>query len=417
MSSKTNWAGNLTYAARRIVRPESRAELAEILSGDEPLRVVGSRHSFNTISDTPGTLIATDGLPAEIEVDAAAGVVRVGGGVRYGDLARELVAQGYALPNLASLPHISVAGAIATGTHGSGDRLGALTTSVRALTILTPTGQERHFARDDPDFGGAVVHLGALGVVVQVELEIEPAYDVVQCVYDGLDLQVVADRLDEITASATSVSIFSDWGSGRAGQIWTKHRADAGESPAGELLPRLGAVLADGPRHPVPGGDARASTEQGGIAGSWADRLPHFRLEFTPSNGAELQSEYFVDRSDAPAAIAALRSLGEQIAPLLQISEIRTVRGDDLWLSPAVGRDTVAFHFTWVPDQPAVEALLRQMEAVLPASTRPHWGKLWQYEPARVTELFERWDDFAALRAECDPERKLVNDFLARLGL
>lgn len=237
---------------------------------------------------------------------------------------------------------------------------------MRALTVLTPAGDERRFARGDAQFDGAVVHLGALGVVVQVELEIEPAYDVVQYVYDGLDLDVVAERLDEITASATSVSIFTDCGSGRAGQIWTKHRADAGEAPARQLLPQLGAALADGPRHPVPGGDVRASTEQGGAAGSWADRLPHFRLEFTPSNGAELQSEYFVDRADTPAAI---------------------------------------------------EALLRRMEAVLPETTRPHWGKLWQYDPARVTGLFERWDDFAALRAECDPQQRFVNDFLARLGL
>ncbi|GHD10596.1 D-arabinono-1,4-lactone oxidase [Zhihengliuella salsuginis] len=415
---EANWAGNLTYSAQRIVHPADRAELVRALAGDGEVRVVGSRHSFNGITDTAGTLIATDRLPAGVEVDGSAGSVRVGGGVRYGDLAALLAGRGLALGNLASLPHISVAGAIATGTHGSGDRLGSLATSVRALTLLTPGGDEVRYERGDEDFGGAVVHLGALGVVVEVELDVEPAYDVAQTVYERLGWDTAVEHLDAITSSATSVSLFTDWGpADEVGQIWTKQRSDAGEPPAAALLPRLGATLADGPRHPVPGGDTRASTEQGGAAGNWADRLPHFRLEFTPSNGDELQSEYFVPRADAPAAIDALRSLGEEISPLLQIGEVRTVRADDLWLSPACGQDTVAFHFTWVPDQPAVESLLVKMERVLPSSVRPHWGKLWQMEPADVVARFENWDRFAALRAQLDPERRLVNDFLRRFGL
>lgn len=415
---EANWAGNLIYGARRIVHPADRAQLAEALAGDGEVRVVGSRHSFNDITDTTGTLIATDRLPAGVEIDGSAGTVRVGGGVRYGDLAALLAGHGLALPNLASLPHISVAGAIATGTHGSGDRLGSLATSVRALTLLTPRGDEVRYERGDEDFGGAVVHLGALGVVVEVELDVEPAYDVSQTVYEGLDWDTAVEHLDAITASATSVSLFTDWSAaGQIAQIWTKHRVDAGVPAAAELLPSLGAAPADGPRHPVPGGDTRASTEQGGVAGNWADRLPHFRLEFTPSNGDELQSEYFVPRADAPAAINALRSLGEEISPLLQISEVRTIRRDDLWLSPASGQDTVAFHFTWLPDQPAVEALLARMERVLPSSVRPHWGKLWQMDPAEVVARFENWDRFADLRSRLDPERRLVNGFLRRLGL
>ncbi|RZU60593.1 FAD-binding protein [Zhihengliuella halotolerans] len=415
---EANWAGNLTYGAQRIVHPADRAQLVEALAGAGEVRVVGSRHSFNDITDTTGTLIATDRLPAGVEVDAAAGVVRVGGGVRYGDLAALLDGHGLALPNLASLPHISVAGAIATGTHGSGDRLGSLATSVRALTLLTPGGDEVRYARGDEDFPGAVVHLGALGVVVEVELEVEPAYDVAQTVHERLGWDTAVEHLDALTASATSVSLFTDWSAaGQVAQIWTKHRADAGAPAAADLLPALGATLADGPRHPVPGGDARASTEQGGVAGNWAQRLPHFRLEFTPSSGRELQSEYFVPRADAPAAIEAFRSLGDRISPLLQISEVRTVRADDLWLSPARGQDTVAFHFTWLPDQPAVGALLPQIEGALPPSVRPHWGKLWRMDPAFVTSRFPDWDRFARLRAQLDPERRFVNGFLRRLGL
>ncbi|WP_395243908.1 FAD-binding protein [Agromyces sp. MMS24-K17] len=312
-----NWAGNLAYGARRLVRPTSIDELRAVLAEGGPVRALGSRHSFNDLADTDGTLIATDGLPVEVTVLTEAGepvAVRVSGGLRYGDLAPRLQELGLALSNLASLPHISVAGAVATGTHGSGDGIGSLASVVRAVELVTASGELVTIRRGDPDFGGAVVSLGALGVVVALELDVEPTYDVAQTVFDAPRWDAILDDLDAVTSLGTSVSIFTTWNNADvADQLWVKQRmphaiADPdAQAPAGPVdvdgdLPvdeavvdavalaaaaaeRLGATVADGPRHPIPGVVADACTEQGGVPGPWFERLPHFRLEFTPSAG------------------------------------------------------------------------------------------------------------------------------------
>ncbi|QEO13723.1 FAD-binding protein [Agromyces intestinalis] len=441
-----NWAGNLSYSARRLVRPTSVDELRSILGEPGPVRALGSRHSFNDLADTDGTLIATDGLPVEFaEVagdDGSTVAVRVAGGVRYGELAPLLHERGLALANLASLPHISVAGAVATGTHGSGDGIGSLASAVRALTLVTADGEIVTLRRGDADFAGAVVSLGALGVVVSLELDVEPSYEVAQTVFDGPRWDAILADLDAVTALGTSVSIFTTWQNADvADQLWVKQRmprataarplADPAadeDAPVDETLvamiasaaagaEALGATAAAGPRHPIPGAGTEACTTQLGVPGPWFERLPHFRLEFTPSAGDELQSEYLVPRADAVAAIEAVRRLAPRIAPLLQVCEVRTVRADDLWLSMAYGVDVVALHFTWVADQPAVEALLPDLEAALPATARPHWGKLFALSAGDLAARYPRWHDFRALRARLDPDRRFTNPFLARVGL
>lgn len=415
-----NWAGNLEYRAARIVHPASIDELRDALAGDGPVHVLGTRHSFNDLADTDGTLIATDRLP--IEVDAgASGAVRVSGRVRYGDLAPRLQERGLALANLASLPHISVAGAVATGTHGSGDRIGSLASAVRAIEFLTPDGEVRSLRRGDADFDGAVVHLGALGVVTAVELDVEPTYDIAQTVYEGPRWDAILADLEAVTSAGTSVSIFTRWSSTEtADQLWVKQRVPSGADGAARrdaLVERLGARPASLPRHPILGMPADACTAQLGEPGPWFERLPHFRLDFTPSAGEELQSEYLVPRADAVAAIETLRSLAARIAPLLLVCEVRTVAADTLWLSPEYRADVVGLHFTWVRDQPAVEALLPQIEAALPSTARPHWGKLFTLPADELRGRYPRFDDFAALRARFDPDGRLRNAFLARVGL
>lgn len=415
-----NWAGNLEYRAARIVHPASIDELRDELDGDGPVHVLGTRHSFNDLADTDGTLIATDRLP--IEVDAgASGAVRVSGRVRYGDLAPRLQERGLALANLASLPHISVAGAVATGTHGSGDRIGSLASAVRAIEFLTPDGEVRSLRRGDADFDGAVVHLGALGVVTAVELDVEPTYDIAQTVYEGPRWDAILADLEAVTSAGTSVSIFTRWSSTEtADQLWVKQRVSSGADSAARrdaFVERLGARPASLARHPILGMPADACTAQLGEPGPWFERLPHFRLDFTPSAGEELQSEYLVPRADAVAAIETLRSLAARIAPLLQVCEVRTVAADTLWLSPEYRADVVGLHFTWVRDQPAVEALLPQIEAALPSTARPHWGKLFTLPADELRGRYPRFDDFAALRARFDPDGRLRNAFLARVGL
>lgn len=422
MATTTNWAGNLVYAAERIERPSSVAELRDVLAAARAegltVRPLGSGHSFNTIGDTGGVLVDTSRLPATVELlDEGSAAVRAGGGIRYGELAPQLHARGYALSNLASLPHISVAGAVATGTHGSGDRIGSLASTVRAVTILTADGELRRLARGDDGFDGAVVSLGALGVVTELELDVEPTYDIAQSVHEGPRWDAILAEFDAVTSLGTSVSIFSRWtGRERADQLWIKNRVGAAAADR-ELLARLGATDAVVARHPILGAPAEACTDQFGRPGPWHARLPHFRLEFTPSAGEELQSEYLVPRADAVAAIEAVRALSDRIAPLLFVNEIRTVAADDLWLSSSYGADAVGLHFTWKPEEAAVRALLPEIEAALPETARPHWGKIFTLDGAEVRRRNPRWDDFAALRARMDPERVFMNEFLEELGL
>jgi xylitol oxidase len=387
-----------------------------LIGAGGPVRMLGTRHCFNDIADTAGTLIALDRMPRVFEISPERDAVRVSGALRYGDIAPLLEAEGLALANLASLPHISVAGAVSTGTHGSGDGIGSLATAVRELTLLTASGEVLRLRRGDERFAGAVVSLGALGAILEVVLDVEPTYQVSQRVFDLPRWDDILENLDAVTSAGTSVSIFTTWQrTDVADQLWIKQRG--AEDLAGDLPARLGAAPADAKRHPILGVDAEACTDQGGVPGPWFQRLPHFRLEFTPSAGEELQSEYLVPRRDAVAALQAVRALADRIAPLLLVTEIRTIAADDLWLSMAHGSDAVGIHFTWKPDEPAVRELLTVIEQALPASARPHWGKVFTMDDAEVRSRHPRWDDFAALRTELDPERRFVNDYLERLGL
>lgn len=413
----TNWAGNLTYSAAETASPTSIAGVVSAVRGAAKLKPLGSRHSFNTIADTDGLAISVASLPREVSIDSDRRVVRAAAGLRYGDLAGELERAGWALGNLASLPHISLAGAVATGTHGSGDQVGSLASAVAAVDLVLADGETRAFRRGEADFAGTVVSLGALGVVTAVELDIVPRYDIAQTVYERLPLEAALEHYDAITALGYSVSLFTTWREpDTVDQIWLKRRADAAAPAPDEIF---GARPAPGKRHPLPGVDPEHCTEQLGVPGPWLARLPHFKLEFTPSNGDELQSEYLVPRAHAAGALRAIRSLAGAIAPLLLVCEVRTVAGDDLWLSPAEGGDVVGLHFTWLSRQPEVEALLPRIETALePFAARPHWGKVFDVDAARerLPRLYPRWDDFRQLRAALDPERRFVNSFLERLG-
>lgn len=418
MNIERNWAGNITYRASTIVHPDSIDELRGLFAQGGALRILGSRHCFNDIADTEGVLVALDRLPVVFEVNQTRTAVRVSGAVRYGDIAPLLQAEGLALANLASLPHISIAGAVATGTHGSGDAIGSLASAVCALTILTPAGEIRTLERGDADFDGAIVSLGALGAVLDVTLDVEPTYEVAQYVFEHPGWDAVLADFDELTAIGTSVSLFSSWQrTDVVDQVWVKQRQpEAREAARESLFERLGAEPAASKRHPILGVDPSACTEQFGVAGAWHDRLAHFKLEFTPSAGAEIQSEYLVPRADAVEAIQAVRTLAGQIAPLLLVNEIRTVQADDLWLSSSYGADAVGLHFTWKPEEEAVRAVLPTIEAALPATARPHWGKVFTLDSAELRSRYPRWDDFAALAARFDPDRRLVNPYLERLG-
>jgi alditol oxidase len=414
--ARTNWAGNVTFSAQRWHRPSSVGELRRLVASSGRIRALGTGHSFNRIADSPGDLVSVAGLPSRVEIDRGHRTVTVSAGIRYGELAVRLHTEGYALHNLGSLPHISVAGAVATGTHGSGERNGNLATAVAALELVTADGGLVTLRRDtDGDhFLGAVVGLGALGIVTSLTLDIEPSYDVRQYVYEDLPGGQLSGHLDEILGGGYSVSLFTDWTSARINQVWVKHRRE--HADAGLAQPRwLDATLAAGPRHPVPGMPTGNCTEQLGVPGPWHTRLPHFRLEFTPSSGEELQSEYFVPRSAALDALDAIGQISHLVTPVLQVSEIRTIAADDLWLSPSYRRDSVALHFTWIKDSEAVLPVLFAIEERLaPFGARPHWGKLFTMGVEPIRGQYERWADFGALQRGYDPTGKFRNELMDR---
>ncbi|MFB9237815.1 FAD-binding protein [Plantactinospora siamensis] len=410
----TNWAGNIRFSTDRLHRPASLAQLCEVVGGRAAagvrLKVLGSGHSFNRVADTDGELVSLAAMPPEIDIDPAAGTVWVAAGIRYGELAVRLHEAGFALHNMASLPHISVAGSCATGTHGSGDRNGGLATAVSGLELVTADGTPRILDRDHPDFPGAVVGLGALGVVTRLRLRIEPAYQVRQYVFDQLPRAAVDEHWSEIFADGYSVSLFTDWTSRNFVTGWLKRRTDDGRPEPGARW--FGATAATGPRHPVPGMAGETCTRQGGVPGPWHARLPHFRLEFTPSSGAEIQSEYLLPRDRLVEALGELDGIRDRIAAVVQTCEVRTVAADDLWLSPAYGRDTVALHFTWLPDAAALSPVLAALERRLgPLSPRAHWGKEAGLDPAGG---YERLADFAALTRRYDPAGTFRNALLDR---
>ncbi len=399
----TNWAGNIAFGAARVHRPSTVDQVRAVVAHARRVRVLGSGHSFNDIADTPADLVSVAGLPVAPRIDPAAGTVTVAGGVRYGELAAHLDAQGYALHNLGSLPHISVAGAVATATHGSGAALGNLATAVEGIELVTAGGDLVRLARGDAGFPGAVVSLGTLGVVVGITLAVRPSYTIRQFVFEDLPRAVLDERWEQIAGAGYSVSLFTRWAGDTVDQLWLK-LAD-GQEPDG-----FGATPAGRAMHPIAAMPAESCTEQGGVPGPWHRRLPHFKLDFTPSSGEELQSEFFVARADAVAAFAAVERVRHLVTPVLQISEIRTVAADDLWLSPHHGRDSAALHFTWIKDEarvlPVVAALEESLAHLAP---RPHWGKVFHHAPRP-----ERLTDFVALRDRLDPERKFSNAVVER---
>ena len=413
-TNEYNWAGNLAYSAARMHHPETIEQLQEIVHGSRKVRVLGSRHSFNSIANTPEDLICLDKFAQQVTVDRARSTVTVNAGITYGQLCLQLHGAGFALKNMASLPHISVAGACATATHGSGDGNGNLATSVAALELVTASGdvvvldREKHAEQ----FQGAVVGLGGLGVVTELTLDVVPAFTMQQDVYENLTQAEMEAHFDEIAANAYSVSLFTDWQNERVNEVWLKRRLL--EGTAMPLAPTFyGATLAHTHMHPVPRLSAKTCTLQMGMPGPWHERLPHFRIDEVPSSGAELQTEYFVPREHAVAAIHAMAQLHAHMIPPLITAEIRTIAADALWMSPCYQQDCVAFHFSWDKNWPAVRNLLVMIEKQLaPFDVRPHWGKLFTMPAAQVQSRYKKLADFQDLLRTYDSQGKFRNTFL-----
>jgi xylitol oxidase len=411
-----NWAGNIEYSTDRVQTSTSLAQVQDYVKTQPKLKVLGTRHCFNNIADSKDGFLSLKPMDEVISLDPAKRTVTVAGGITYGQLCPYLDAKGFALHNLASLPHISVAGACSTATHGSGQRNGNLATAASGLEVATADGTIVNLSRerDGETFNGAVVGLGALGVITKVILDIQPRFMMRQYVYEDLPLRELKEHFDAIESSGYSVSLFTDWQKQRINAVWIKSRIEEGQEfhASPEFF---GAKLATRNLHPITALSAENCTEQMGVPGPWYERLPHFRMGFTPSAGKELQSEYFVPRQQAVEAILAVEKLHDQVSPSLLITEIRTIAADHLWMSPCYEQDCVTIHFTWKPDWPAVSKLLPVIERELaPFNARPHWGKLFTTSPAQLKSIYKKMPEFVELSRRYDPQGKFRNDYLNR---
>jgi len=411
-----NWAGNLEYSTSNIFYPKSIKEVQDLVKKTPKLRTLGTRHCFNTIADSQDNLISTRELNKVISLDANARAVTVEAGIKYGELCPYLDEKGFALHNLASLPHISVAGSCATATHGSGVGNGNLATAVIALEFVTADGSIVTLSKekDGEKFLGAVVGLGALGIVTKLTLSIQPKFMMRQFVYEHLPVSQLKDNFDKIMSAGYSVSLFTDWQTDSINEVWIKSRVDtSNNNPPKEFF---GAMIATKNLHPIAELSAENCTEQMGVPGPWYERMPHFKMGFTPSSGKELQAEYFIPRKNAVEAMLAVSRLSKQIGPNLFISEIRTIAADNLWMSPNRNQDSVAIHFTLKQEIPEVSKLLPLIEKELePFNVRPHWGKLFTISAKQLAGRYEKLADFKKLVASYDPNGKFKNDFLNKV--
>jgi alditol oxidase len=408
-----NWSSNVTFDPYLLVRPTSIADIASAVVAADSIRALGSAHSFNKIADSKDVLISFEHFPKTIEINTAVQQVRVAAGVRYGELAIALNKVGLALPNMGSLPHITVVGATSTGTHGSGLKNQNLSAAIISLELITASGEDRVITGDE--LKSARVGLGALGIIHHLTLQLVPAFEVSQSAYLDLPFETLIQDFGAVMGAGYSVSAFTLWRDFYVDQLWIKSRIDTDTLPGDQFL---GAKPAKTKLHPLAGASTKSATEQLGSVGPWHERLPHFKLDFTPSFGEELQSEYFVDGKDAAAALEAVHTLRYEIQPLLLVSELRTIAADDNWLSMAHGRDSLAIHFTWKPDVPGVTAFLPTLEAALaPFKVRPHWGKLFTDNAFNFAQVYPNFAPWLKYRATLDPDRKFINEQLSSWGI
>ncbi|MDB5025438.1 MAG: FAD-binding protein [Mucilaginibacter sp.] len=410
-----NWAGNLTYSTENVQYPKTVEQVQQLVKKHAKLKALGTRHCFNTIADSKDDLLSTKEINKVVSLDAKAHTVTVEGGIKYGELAPYLNQHGFALHNLASLPHISVAGSITTATHGSGIKNGNLASAVTGLEMVIADGSiiQLSKAADPEKLNAAVVGLGAMGIITKVTLEIQPTYMMRQRVFLKLPMTQLKPHFEQIVSAGYSVSLFTDWQSDSINEVWIKSRIDTDKD---HNQPEFyGAKAATKNLHPIIDHSAESCTDQMGVPGPWYERLPHFKMGFTPSSGKELQSEYFVSLHQAVEAIEAVSRLGKQIGPHLFITEIRTIAADNLSMSPCYKQTSVTIHFTWKQQTQAVLKLLPLIEKELaPFKPRPHWGKIFTLSPEILQSRYEKLADFKKLAADHDPQGKFRNAFLAK---
>ncbi|KAK3270130.1 hypothetical protein CYMTET_21453 [Cymbomonas tetramitiformis] len=439
-----NWAGNIKFQTE-VLYPTTVEEVVDIVVSHDKVRVLGTGHSFNNVAfgherGSSSVLISTRNLREVIDC-CNNSVVRIQSGVTYADLGEFLRTRGLALPNIASLPGITVTGAASTATHGSGMKNPILASAVKSLTLVTHDGELRTFTRPgrkfnqadgtftslateahELQFHSAVVGLGAVGVVVEMEIELVPSFDIQLCIYENIPLKALdkPQRFELLILRTYSTSLFTDWTGDAFSSVWLKSKLNYGETGEPCESRYKNKDVATKAVHPIPGLDAEACSKPG--VGPSHQQLPHFLDGFTPSNGDELQSEYFVSLRHWRPVTQALFKFGKQggFGKVLQISEVRFLQGDDFTLSPCSVLGGVngcaAFHFTWHHDAPEVRKVLQAVEDLLGRfDPLPHWGKVFNMEAGILRARYgeDRLNAFRTLLQDTDWEGKFENEWMS----
>ncbi len=428
MSEWRNWAGDQACRPAAFERPSGTQEVAAAVraaaAAGRTVRVAGAEHSFTGAVLTDGTLLSLERMSRVLDVDRASGLVRIQAGITLHDLNGVLWDHGLAVANLGDIDVQSIAGAAATGTHGTGHGLPNLSAALHSIELVTGDGSVVECNEEsDPDaWRAARVGIGALGVVTEVTLRAVPAFTL-----EGVDapmpLEATLERLGELAAGSEHFELFTFPHTGVA-LTRTNRRTDAPPAPrsagrawvddillrnhAFELACRIGRA-----RPSLIPRLNRAVTRASGTTRR-VDRS--YEIFASPRRVRFTEMEYAVPRADGAEAVrSVLAMIGERRLPVPFPLEVRFVARDDALLSPATGRDTcyIAVHqyrgMAWEP-------LLRATEEIMDDfGGRPHWGKRHFQSAATLASRYPDWDRFAAVRARLDPEGRFANGYLRRV--
>ncbi|KAI1701064.1 FAD binding domain-containing protein [Ditylenchus destructor] len=408
-----NWGDNFLFSTQNIQYPTTVEEVQEIVQNADKVRVVGTRHSFSTCADSPDTILSTLALKNIIGFDDSVPSITVQAGIAYTDLNPYLQYLGFALPNLATLAEISVGGASQTGAHGSGLSNQCLASHIRSLKIVLANGTLATYGPNDPELKAIALGVGAFGVITQVELKVEPTFNITNYFFLNMTAQNLYDHFDEIENTGYTAQLFTDFSTpGVWGQIMIMDRSGSNAN-IGSLQNLYGATRATTKVSPILALPPTYLVDQG-VEQPWYFGLVDYHLGLSGFDGGEIQSEYFLPYENAVAAIKAVTTLSDLIAPRVHTMLIRTIKGDDLWLSEMYSQSSVvAIHFTWKLNMTAVMEVLPQIEQLLiPYCAKPHWGKVFAQGPETFLHCYPKLADFKQLAEQLDPTHKFRNQFL-----
>lgn len=430
MAEWRNWAGNQTAEPTSVLRPTSVQELVDVVlkaaSQDQQVKPIGSGHSFTAIGVAPGIQLDMSGLARIVSADHATGLVTVEAGMPLHRLNRELAAQGLAMTNLGDIEVQTISGALSTGTHGTGERFGGLTTQIRGMQLVTADGTLRELdPNQSPDlYEMARLGLGALGVIATVTLQTEPLF-AVHAEEKPMPMPEVLDRFDEL---ASAVDHFEFYWFPHTNGTLTKHNTrqpgDVALQPLGRLKRWVDDELLSNTlfgtlqtlERRIPALIRPVNKFSTKVLGARTYTDLSYKIFTSPRRVRFCEMEYAIPRESVVDVLKELDASIERSGMLISFPvEVRVAAADDIPLSTASGRDSayIAVHMDNRNDH---EPYFRLVESIMTnVQGRPHWGKLHYLGRDDFAERYPRFGDFVAIRDRVDPQGRFSNPYLDRV--